>query len=130
MVEQTNEVLNTIMRRRTVRKFQNKPVPQELMDQLIQAALYAPTRLGKRPWHFIIITDPKVKEALASALPVANLHRRIGRLDCIAHEVLSADGAVQATVFADGTRVVANYAGEPREVKGGKPLAAVSWNAE
>jgi nitroreductase len=68
MAEKSNEVLDTIMRRRTVRKFIKKDVPQEVIDQLVQAALYAPTRLGKRPWHFILISDAKVKESLASVL--------------------------------------------------------------
>jgi hypothetical protein len=73
---------------------------------------------------------PEVKQALALALPVANLHRRIGQLDCVSHEVLADDGAVQASVFADGTRVVVNYSDEPREVAGGNRMAPVSWRVE
>lgn len=71
---------------------------------------------------------PEVKEALALALPVANLHHRIGRLDCVSHELLAADGSVQATVFADGTRVIVNYTNELREVAGTR-MAPVSWRA-
>lgn len=75
----------------------------------------------------VSLDDTRVKEALAIALPVAQLHRRIGRLEMIAHEFLSADGAVQATTFADGTRVIANFAPEPREVPGHPTMAATSW---
>ena len=73
---------------------------------------------------------PEVKQALALALPVAKLHGRIGQLDCVSHEVLAEDGAVQASAFADGTRVVVNYAEEPREVGGGERMAPVSWRVE
>lgn len=73
------------------------------------------------------LADPEVKKALKLALPVAKLHGRIGRLPCVKHETLAPDGSVQATVFADGARVVANYADEPREVKGAGLIDPVSW---
>jgi hypothetical protein len=71
--------------------------------------------------------DAAVQEALAVALPVTRLHRRIGKLELMAHEFLSDDGALQATTFADGTRVMANFADEPRAVQGGT-IAAKSWS--
>jgi hypothetical protein len=73
------------------------------------------------------LDDAEVAEALRHALPVARLHGRVGRLACVGHEVLTEDGSVQATSFADGTRVVANYSPEPREVQGVGLLAPVSW---
>jgi hypothetical protein len=47
----------------------------------------------------------------------------------VGHETLAPDGAVQATTFADGTRVAANFADEPREVPGAGRLPARSWSA-
>ncbi len=73
------------------------------------------------------LDDAAVQEALQHALPVARLHARIGRLACVEHHTLAPDGSVQATTFADGTRVVVNYSGEPREVEGVGILPAVSW---
>ncbi len=73
------------------------------------------------------LDDAEVVEALRHALPVARLHGRVGRLACVGHEVLAEDGSVQATSFADGTRVMANYSSEPREVEGVGLLAPVSW---
>ena len=43
------------------------------------------------------------------------------------HETLAADGSVQATIFADGTRVVANYSGEKRDVTGAGGIEPQSW---
>jgi len=73
------------------------------------------------------LEDTTVREALKHALAVARLHRRTGKLACVGHQVLEEDGSVQATTFADGTRVVANYSYEPREVEGVGLLPAVSW---
>jgi hypothetical protein len=71
--------------------------------------------------------DPPVQEALAAALPVARLHRRIGMLELVAHEFLSEDGAAQAATYADGTRVIANFADTPRDAGFLPPL---SWRTE
>jgi hypothetical protein len=71
--------------------------------------------------------DTEVQQALAVALPVARLHRRIGMLELVSHEFLSQDGAAQATTFADGTRIVANFAEQAREVDGCGVVPPASW---
>jgi hypothetical protein len=76
------------------------------------------------------LDSPEVVEALRLALPVAQLHRRIGKLACVKHETLAEDGSVQAATFADGTRVVANYASEAVDIAGAGLLGPVSWRTE
>ena len=75
----------------------------------------------------VAFEDAAVQEALAAALPVTKLHRRIGPLELVSHEFLSDDGAVQATVFADGTRVIANFGDAPFVVDGVGEVGAKSW---
>lgn len=53
--------------------------------------------------------DPEVQIALKEALPVARLHEQIGKQEMVHFKVLSEDGYVQESAFADGTRVVANF---------------------
>ena len=53
--------------------------------------------------------DPEVQVALKAALPVAQLHKRIGKQELVHFKILSEDGYVQETAFADGTHVVANF---------------------
>jgi len=72
---------------------------------------------------------PEVRRALELALPVARLHRRIGKLQCVSHQTLAADGSVQATAFADGTRVAANFSAERRELPGLGAIEPRSWKA-
>ena len=80
--------------------------------------------------------EPEVQLALRQALPVARLHRRIGKLEMVHFKILSEDGYVQETAFSDGTRVVANFSRDfagsvpgvdHNVVKGVDCLAPESW---
>lgn len=61
--------------------------------------------------------DPEVQIALQQALPVSRLHKRIGRQEMVDFQILSPDGYIQQSTFADGTRVIANFS---RDFYGGK----------
>ncbi len=90
---------------------------------------YQWVNIEKRITHSFTVAfeDAAVQEALAAALPVTRLHRRIGKLELLSHAFLSEDGAVQATTFSDGTRVTANFAAEPRKVDGIGEIAPKRW---
>ena len=53
------ELKNVIMERRSIRSFNEKPVEKELLEELLQAGIYAPTAGNIQPWAFFCITDPK-----------------------------------------------------------------------
>ena len=55
------------------------------------------------------LEDPEVQIALKAALPVSRLHKRIGQQEMVHFKILSEDGYVQESAFADGTRVAANF---------------------
>jgi hypothetical protein len=80
--------------------------------------------------------DPEVQIALREALPVARLHQRIGKQEMVHFKLLSQDGYVQETAFADGTRVVANFSRDfvgsvpgvdHTVIKGVETLGPESW---
>ncbi len=51
--------------RRSVRDFLDKPVPQDLILQLIQDSCQAPSAANNQPWHFIVVLDRKMIKALS-----------------------------------------------------------------
>jgi nitroreductase len=55
--------------RRSIRKYQPKPVEPEKIDRLIEAALRAPSSRGRNPWEFVVVTDPDLLLALSTAKP-------------------------------------------------------------
>lgn len=64
-----NPALNFIFARRSIRKFQQCPVSNEMLTDLIKAAMAAPSACAKNPWEFFTITDSMLKQDLAGCLP-------------------------------------------------------------
>lgn len=56
-----------IEQRRSIRKFKNRPIEQEKIEQLIQAALRSPSSRSFNPWRFIVVDKPGLLEKLSVA---------------------------------------------------------------
>jgi nitroreductase len=50
---------------RAIRNFTDEDVPDELVDQVLTAAIHAPSGSNTQPWHFIVIRDQAVKNAIS-----------------------------------------------------------------
>lgn len=57
-----------IQGRRSVRQYQSTPVPAALIEQVLEAARWAPSPHGRQPWRFVVLTQPASKERLANAM--------------------------------------------------------------
>lgn len=57
-------VLNAIKNRRSIRNFSDKKIEKEYIEQIIEAAQWAPSACNKQAWKFIAITNKQVKESL------------------------------------------------------------------
>lgn len=50
---------------RAIRNFTDEDVSKELVDQVLTAAIHAPSGSNTQPWHFIVIRDQSVKNAVS-----------------------------------------------------------------
>ena len=53
--------------RRTIRDFADDPVPREVIENCIRTAGTAPSGANMQPWHFVLISDPKIKKKIRVA---------------------------------------------------------------
>lgn len=60
-----NEMIKIIKKRRSVRKFEPKPVPEEIIKDILDCARMAPTAINIQPWLFGAVTDPGLKQQIA-----------------------------------------------------------------
>lgn len=65
---EANVVLDTIRKRRTVRRFTSQDVTDEQVKKLVLAAMSAPSAVNRRPWHFLVIRDPATKRLIADTV--------------------------------------------------------------
>lgn len=57
--------LSLIEKRRSIRKYQDKPVEPEKIDLLVEAAIRSPSSRGFNPWEFVFVTDKARIETLS-----------------------------------------------------------------
>jgi nitroreductase len=53
--------------RRSIREFSSKPVPKEVIENIIRSASTAPSGAHKQPWTFCAISNPKIKSEIRKA---------------------------------------------------------------
>ena len=61
----TGDLSALLQSRRSVRKYQARPVSRELIEQILEAARWAPSPHGRQPWRFVVLTRQEVKKQLA-----------------------------------------------------------------
>jgi nitroreductase len=76
----TDEMLNRsvdfyqlMKRRHSIRKFSERPVPREIIENCIKTAGTAPSGANHQPWHFVAVQSPEVKKQIREQ---AELHER------------------------------------------------------
>jgi PPOX class probable F420-dependent enzyme len=62
------ELASVIRGRRSVRAFDTRPVPREIIEEAIAAAGWAPSPHGRQPWRFVVVESQERRDALADAM--------------------------------------------------------------
>ena len=69
IMEKKEVYMNTIFTRRSIRRFENKPVETEKLDRIVRAGMQAPSAHNRQPWEFLVITDEDAKKAAGKMTP-------------------------------------------------------------
>ena len=119
-----------VARRRSVREFDTRPVPREVIEHALRAAGTAPSGANQQPWFFSVITQPDHKRRVREAAEAEEQRFYAGRapeewlqalapLGTDAHKPFLEDAPVLIAVFAqkyglraDGTRFSHYYVPE------------------
>ncbi len=103
----TNETLETIRKRRSVRKFLNKKVPTELLDAVLEAGLYAPSGMGRQS-PILVLVDSDAYQQKISHLNAQVMGKDIDPFYGAPHYILVlAEGSV-GTFVEDGSCALEN----------------------
>jgi nitroreductase len=67
------EALENILNRRSIRRYTSVPVPPEIVNQLLTAAMASPSASNSQPWQFISITDRNILDEIPRFHPHARM---------------------------------------------------------
>ncbi|MBA2610754.1 MAG: nitroreductase family protein [Bacteroidetes bacterium] len=74
------EHLDYMNKRRTVRDFSSKPIPKQIIENIIMAASTAPSGAHKQPWTFCVVTNPELKSKIKAAAEEEEYESYNGRM--------------------------------------------------
>ena len=67
-LERAEPLMNELLGRRSVRRYLDKEVPEEVVQRVLEAARWAPSPHGRQPWRFAVVTRQETKARLAEAM--------------------------------------------------------------
>lgn len=79
-------MIEAIRNRRSIRKFSTRPIEEEKLKEVLEAARLAPSGNNTQPWHFILVSSPEMRHKLAVAS-----HNQLWMEDAPLHIVCVAD---------------------------------------
>ena len=63
-----NETMQTILTRRSIRNFTNEPISEEILTNLVDAAMHAPSGMCRKTWKFTVISNKEIITRLAETI--------------------------------------------------------------
>lgn len=67
MIERSSAYYHWLNTRRTVRDYSSKPVPKEVIENILKSASTAPSGAHKQPWTFCVVSNPELKKSIRIA---------------------------------------------------------------
>lgn len=80
MLQRSRDFYQYLDKRRSLRMFSDKPVPKEIIENLIMAASTAPSGAHKQPWTFCAVSSPKIKKKIRIAAEKEEYENYHGRM--------------------------------------------------
>ncbi len=61
------EFMDVVRRRRSIRRYKADPVPDQVLEQVLEAGRLAPSAGNRQPWYFIVVKDSETRQRLGIA---------------------------------------------------------------
>ena len=80
VIQRSKEYFDWMDKRRTVREFSDKPIPKEVIENIIMAGSTAPSGAHKQPWTFCAVSNPDLKKQIKEAAEKEEYESYNGRM--------------------------------------------------
>lgn len=103
-----NRKLDFIFSRRSVRKYVDREVPDEMIHDLLEAAMAAPSAVAKDPWHFIVLKQRASLNRLADVLIHGQMLRQATAAFVVCGDITRAHDQLESYMLQDLSAAVEN----------------------
>lgn len=104
------DILKLIKERRTIRRYQDKPIPQRILNKIIDAGRWGPSLHSFQPWKFMIINNKKIIGNISSVLKKKNKKMYTG-YNMIMNSTASTIKNAQVLIIVFNTNIVTKKMG-------------------
>jgi nitroreductase len=67
-----SDVMETILTRRSIRRYQEKEIPEDILNKILEAARWAPSWANTQPWEIVVVKDQSIKEQIQATVSSRN----------------------------------------------------------
>jgi coenzyme F420-0:L-glutamate ligase/coenzyme F420-1:gamma-L-glutamate ligase len=67
-MESAEKFYHLIRNRRAIRRYEDRPIPEKLIERLLEVAIWAPSAHNRQPWRFAVLRSLETKNKLAKAM--------------------------------------------------------------
>ncbi len=104
-----NKKLSFIFARRSVRNYQDKDVPQDMLDDILAAAMSAPSACAKYPWRFYVTRRRDILVRMAEALPNGKMLRHAPTGVLVCGDIREAHAGELSYLLQDCSAAIENF---------------------
>lgn len=104
--EDSNQTLETIFNRKSVRKYTERPVEKEKLETLVRAGMAAPSSRDRRPWEFVIVTDRDLLDKMGDGLPLARMLKETKQAIIVCGDTVKSENAWQLDCSAAAQNIL------------------------
>ena len=61
-------LFDVILSRTSIRRYEDKEIPKDVLDKIVEAGRQSPSAVNKQPYRFVIVTDSEIKQELSKGL--------------------------------------------------------------
>lgn len=103
-----NPTLGNIFARRSIRAYREDDIPDEMIKDLLEAAMAAPSAVAKDPWHFIVVKQKAGLGKMADGLPNGQMLRQAAVGIVVCGDIDKAHGQLESYMLQDCSAAIEN----------------------
>ena len=103
-----NQDLQFIFSRRSIRKYRDREIPDQIITDLLEAGMAAPSAVKKDPWHFIVIRQRQTLDKMVAFMPNAQMLKQATGAFVVCGDITRAHDQQESYMLQDLSAAVEN----------------------